>query len=189
MDKYFVKNRKSKYLFGADYYASSVLDIDYEHLYKSGIRCVAFDVDGTITKSASNYIDKNTAIKLNKLIKQANIKSTFLASNSERNLDNILNSLQGFSAVQPHNHNPKPSKAFYNQLITKTKFKPDQIAMVGDRYLQDIWGAKRVGLITVLVAMQPDHASKLDKLFLRNYWQQKSVNFWAKRQINNKVKL
>ena len=180
MIKYFIKNTNPNNKFGPDYFASSVLDINFKQLYDAGVRCIAFDVDGTITESASLYIDRKLAHELAILIQESGINNCILASNSTRKMDDILNELKGFKTVQPHSHKPKPTKEFYWHVIKSAGYSPNEIAMVGDRYLQDIWGAKRSGLKTVLVAMKPEHASNIDRLIFRHYWQKKSVLIWAR---------
>jgi HAD superfamily phosphatase (TIGR01668 family) len=184
MNQYFIKNANTK--FRPNYFASSVLAIDYKQLYRDGIKCLAFDVDGTITKSASLYINIDLARQLTKLLNESKIESFILASNSIRDMHDILKELPDFKTVQPHTHKPKPTKSFYSEVIKKAGCRPEQIAMVGDRYIQDIWGAKKLGLKTILVALQPEYASNIDKLILRNIWQQKSVQLWALLTIKNK---
>lgn len=181
MDKFFYTSKKQSSKLRPNYYASGVLDIDYELLHQHGIRCIAFDVDGTITKSGSSSMAAKQSLRLVAIIENAGIEKALLASNSERDLSTIINQLPGFTAVQPHNHAPKPSKSFYQAVIDTAGCRPEQIAMVGDRYLQDIWGAKRSGLSAILIAMQPNHASNLDKMLFRDKWQYRVTKYLAKK--------
>lgn len=154
-----------------DYVASDVLDIDYNKLSQIGIKAIAFDVDGTLTVNGSNLISDDRANRLIFLLDKANIKPRFLASNSIRDLNSIAGSLKGFSVHQPHSHSGKPSKEFYVQLLKKANVSPNNMAMVGDRALQDIWAAKRMGLTTILVELNPKYCTLKDKIFLRHIWQ------------------
>lgn len=154
-----------------DFVSSDVLDIDYKYLKKNGIDAIAFDVDGTLTVNGSHSIDLLRAKKLIEVLDKANLNTRFLASNSIRDLNEIANKLQGFKIHQPHTHSGKPSKEFYKQLLHKANTKPKNMAMVGDRAIQDIWAAKRIGLTTVLVELNPKYCTAKDKLLLRHLWQ------------------
>ncbi len=167
---YFVKANKIG-IWHPDFVASDVLDIDYSFLAKNGTKAIAFDVDGTLTVNNSHQIDTKRAQKLNNLLDKAGIKKRYLASNSIRNLDEIIQKLPGFEAHQPHKHSGKPSRNFYRQLIKRTGVKPAEITMIGDRALQDTWAAQRMGLNTVLVELNPDFCNLKDKIILRHIWQ------------------
>lgn len=171
MAKYFSENQKHRHSWQPDFVASDIFAIDYKLLYEHGIRAVAYDVDGTLTESGAVVIDKTKAKKLLKLLDQASIKKRIIASNAERDLSKISSMLDGFTIVQPHEHKPKPFKEFYNQVINKSGLTPDKIVMVGDRLIQDVVGAKRMGLKSVIVAIDPNHVNKLDRFILRHIWQ------------------
>lgn len=171
---YFTKAKK-RGVFHPQYVASDVLAIDYEYLAKQGISVIAFDVDGTLTVNGSSHIDIVRAAKLTRLLDSAGIQKRYLASNSIRNLDDIAKALPGFIAHQPHAHNGKPSKIFYQKLINKSGEEPKNIAMVGDRAIQDILGPKRMGIVTVLVELDPALCNFKDKVILRHLWQRHLV--------------
>ena len=181
MKRFFNETDKHEHSWQPDYVASSIFDIDYKLLYKQGIRGVAYDVDGTLTESGAVVIEKQKAVKLIKLLDEAGIKTRLIASNAERDLSKIVTTLDGFVAVQPHDHKPKPFKQFYRQVIAKADLPAEQIVMVGDRLIQDVVGAKRTGLKSVIVAIQPNHVTKQDKFMLRHIWQPKTV---ARRSKN-----
>lgn len=154
-----------------DMSAPSVLDIDYAALYKKGIRCVAYDVDGTITKNGATTISAKNAKLLTQKLDAANINKRYLASNSIRSFTAMLKDLPGFKVVQPLEHKGKPSKEYYQQLIDKTGLQPHQIAFMGDRAIQDVWGPNRMGLMTIQIELNPNYAGKHDKLLGRHIWQ------------------
>jgi predicted HAD superfamily phosphohydrolase YqeG len=45
----------------------------------------------------------------------------------------------------------KPRKIYYKKAVEMTGSSLDKTVMVGDRLLQDTWGANRLGLSTILV--------------------------------------
>lgn len=172
--KYFTKAKKWG-LFHPDYVASDVLDIDYSLLAKQGVKVIAFDVDGTLTVNGAHYIDIKRATKLTKMLNEAGINKRYLASNSVRNLYEIVETLPGFVSHQPHTHSGKPSSEFYQELINKSGEKPENIVMVGDRAIQDIVGPQRMGINTVLVELNPAFCNFKDKVILRHLWQRHLV--------------
>ena len=117
-----------------DYVASSAGNIDFAILKKAGIKCVAFDIDGTLTKNNSLVIDKELAKTIKNNSNAAGINKQFLASNSGRSLHAIAKTLGAFEIHQPIGGKGKPSKHYYEQLIKKSGCKPNEIAMVGDRF-------------------------------------------------------
>ena len=171
---YFTKAKKWG-LFHPTYVASDVLDIDFKLLAQQGIKAVAFDVDGTLTVNGSHQIDTARAAKLTQLLNAAGIKKRYLASNSVRNLYEITETLPGFVPHQPHTHSGKPSKTYFKELINKAGEKPEHIAMIGDRAIQDIVGPQRMGMVTVLVELNPAFCNFKDKVILRHLWQRHLV--------------
>lgn len=165
-----------------DYVASGVDSINFNLLANAGIKCVAFDIDGTLTKNKSHTIDHTFAKNLKDKLDTAGIKTRFLASNSIRSLQDIADELGAFEMHQPHGITGKPSKEYYAQLIEKSGCKPHQIVMIGDRLLQDTWGAKRAGLTTILVAQKPEFATLRDKIIGRQWWQPILVRNKAAKQ-------
>jgi predicted HAD superfamily phosphohydrolase YqeG len=171
---YFTKAKKWG-LFHPNYVASDVLDINYKELANQGITTVAFDVDGTLTINGSHDIDTNRATMLTKLLNEAGIQKRYLASNSIRNLDNIINKLPGFATHQPYEYAGKPSRRYFNELIKKSGSQANNIAFVGDRGIQDVFGPKRVGITTILVETPPEYCNLQDKIFLRHLLQRHLV--------------
>jgi HAD superfamily phosphatase (TIGR01668 family) len=179
---YFSKVSKSG-SFKPDYVASSVSSIDFKLLKNRGIKCVAFDIDGTLTKNGSLMIDLELAKLIKTKLDLAGIKTRFLASNSKRKLNNIAKILGAFEIHQPEGYAGKPSKKYYESLLVKTGLNPDEVAMIGDRLLQDTWGANTAGLVTVLVALNPKYSTLRDKLIFRQWWQP----IFVRRKISKKA--
>ena len=45
----------------------------------------------------------------------------------------------------------KPAKSGYLRAVEKLKLAPNEIAMIGDQVLTDVWGANRCGLFSIYV--------------------------------------
>lgn len=73
----------------------------------------------------------------------------FIATNTRRDISRIEHEL-GVAVVRPAGFSMKPFASFYRRVIAKAGVGPQQIAMVGNHFVNDIIGANRAGLVTVL---------------------------------------
>jgi predicted HAD superfamily phosphohydrolase YqeG len=170
----FIKVQK-RLFFNTDFIANNVLDIDYDYLKDIGIEAVAFDIDGTLTRQGSNTIDNNFAINLIDLLNKASINKRFIATNSNRDMSNIISNLKGFTHINSKGTMPKPFKSYYINLQKAADVPANKIVMIGDRWLQDVWGSRKSGLKSVYVCLDPELVTNKDKIFLRHIWQPKLV--------------
>jgi HAD superfamily phosphatase (TIGR01668 family) len=161
--------------FRPDFIATSVMDINYKLLAEMGIKAMAFDVDGTLIDHGHMDIDATYADALTKKIHEAGISTIILASNTKRSLNVIGKKLRVNGIVTVQEGIKKPQKAFYKKILAHAKLKPENIAMVGDRPLQDIWGANKSGLYSIAIQANKFN-SKVETMIGRNYWQPKIVS-------------
>ena len=82
----------------------------------------------------------------------------FIATNrpKSRELKDLKERLNANGVIHPQSIFGKPSKRYYKAALKEAGLKATEVAMVGDRYLQDVFGANRAGIWTVAV-------NKLDK--------------------------
>ncbi|OGH06144.1 MAG: hypothetical protein A2W22_04575 [Candidatus Levybacteria bacterium RBG_16_35_11] len=134
-----------------DYYASQITDIDFEKLKQQGVRFALFDVDNTLTKVHENEIPQDVLTFLSNVLKSQQVEQIYLVSNSRRDLSCLARVL-GATIIKPGIiRNKKPYKSFFNQIIETIRCKPEEVAMIGDKIVHDIYGARRLGIKTVLV--------------------------------------
>ena len=141
---------KSTPRFVPDFMAESVLDIDFELLKKRGVKYIAFDADSTLVPFRGRVLSKKSEKFLK--IKRPLFKSWCIASN--RVIDDLKPLAQKIDAhlIQASLFNRKPQKRFFQRVIDYFKPKdPSEIAMIGDKLIADMYGAKRMGLTTVWV--------------------------------------
>lgn len=131
-----------------DYIASSVLEITADELKRRGITHIAFDVDDTLVRRGDDTLSPKYLAHLQSLEEHG--IGILIGSNTPRNIDNIINQLQG-KIVRPTRFKFKPQKSYYGMVVQAAKTTPGHVAMAGDRILNDIIGANRAGLITILV--------------------------------------
>ncbi len=135
-----------------DYMAASVRSISYKHLWEQGVRCIAFDADSTLVAHGGIELNAETIQYLRDEREKGYIADIIIATNrKKRNLDALAQALSAKAVIHGHGIVRKPSQAFYSDLIQQSGYKPEQIAMVGDKLLQDVFGANRAGLVSILV--------------------------------------
>lgn len=139
------------YGFVPDYFADSVQSIDYDELWRVGVRFIALDVDQTLTHNQAVVLDEALAKFLNAKVKSGVLNGIFIASNSRRNLDDIANVLSA-QRVRATRLIRKPGRRYYERLLRSAKCEPHEIAMIGDRLLTDVLGGNRAGLVTIMVS-------------------------------------
>lgn len=137
-------------LFVPDYMASSLLDVDFELLKKRGIKYIAFDADSTLVPSRGKLLDAKSKAFLKK--NRPLFTDWCIASN--RITNDLLPLAKSMDAhvIQATVTIRKPQRRFFKWVLDyfKTK-KASEIAMVGDKLIADIYGAKGSGMTTIWV--------------------------------------
>lgn len=129
----------------------SVLDINLAVWHAQGITCVLFDVDSTLTPWLDTKVQPEIIKKLRQARKQG-IAHLGLATNS-RNTERVAHiakqiGADGFFTPQRFGER-KPRPSLLHQAIEQFAVKPEQVAMVGDKYGIDVRAAKRAGIARV----------------------------------------
>lgn len=165
-------------LFVPDYIASSIADVDFELLKKRGIRHIAFDADSTLVHFRGTVLSADNL----RLLKQKRrlFKSWCIASN--RPYDNLRGLAESIDAgvIRARPHARKPSKRYFQRILDQFQARPAEIAMIGDKLIADMYGAKRIGLVTIWVErIGPDspwdwalRTRRIEKHLMRRYLRQ-----------------
>jgi uncharacterized protein len=133
-----------------NFIAPSIRDINYARLFEAGIKHLVFDIDNTLVSFGAPKLDPQTQSFLLELKARPEVCCLRLASNSTRNLDGITEPI-GTTAVQPSLLAFKPLPTLYHRILRDVHDDPASVVMIGDKLIQDIWGANYVGITTVLV--------------------------------------
>lgn len=136
------------YWFWPDYIAESVTDIDFAYLKAQGIRAIYIDLDNTVVHHGTHEVNPATTQAL-----LAQPLEIYIATNrpKSRPLKNLKDDLHATGVVHPRGLLGKPFPRYYTASLKVRKLKPHQAVMIGDRYLQDIYGANSSGLKTIVV--------------------------------------
>ena len=128
-----------------DIYQENIHQINYKKLKKDGIKCLAFDLDNTITEPHSYEIDKKTKDLIKKLQKDFTV---VMISNS---LPHRVKKISKILDIPHYYFAAKPMKRRYKEIIKDYNFKPEEILGIGDQLFTDVLGAKRNNFKVALV--------------------------------------
>lgn len=129
-----------------DIYQKSIHYINYDKLYKKGVRCIIFDLDNTI---APPHVKKATK-RVKKLFDELKDKGfkVIIMSNSTKSR---IEPFKTYLNVDACAFSLKPSKNKYERIMEKFKYKSTEVAAVGDQLLTDIYGANKLDITSILV--------------------------------------
>lgn len=132
--------------FMPDVYQKSIYYINYDKLYKKGIRCLLFDLDNTIAPSHTNKPTK----RLKRLFDELKDKGfkIIIVSNATKHR---IEPFKDYLMVDACAFSLKPRKDKYNKIMERYKLKSYEIAAIGDQLITDIWGANKLDITSILV--------------------------------------
>lgn len=138
--------------FMPDIYQKSIYYINYDKLYKKGIRCLLFDLDNTITPP---HVKKPTK-RLKRLfddLKDKGFKIIILSNSPKHRIEPFKRELN----VDACSFSLKPNKNKYEKIMDRFKFKPSELAAIGDQLFTDIHGANKLDITSILVNPLTEH--------------------------------
>lgn len=154
------KKKKVEFRFKPDFISSSIADVDFTYLKKLGITACFIDLDGTVVSRSTYDVDPEISRSLQKSGLQVHIATNRPVG---RDLKNLKDDLHAKSVIHPKGISPKPSKQYYYYALRDTGLKASEVVMIGDRYFQDILGANRSGIYSLLVYKLGDSKGRTDK--------------------------
>ncbi len=128
-----------------DMYQKSIYSIDYQKLKKRNIKVLLFDLDNTLV----SYSESVPTDEVKELFHQlSNDFKVIILSNSSKNrlrpFKEILNVDVAYSSR-------KPFKKKYLKIMKIYNYTAKDMACIGDQIITDIFGANRVGALSILV--------------------------------------
>lgn len=156
--------------FVPDYLADSLRQIDFKALKARGVLYIAFDADSTLVTfwgrklapGSKKYLTQNRKL----------FKAWCIASNRLTNDLIPLGESIDAPVIRASLFTRKPQRRFFRQVIRHFGAQPHQIAMIGDKLYADIYGAKRMGLVTVWVKNY-GHDSPWDMVLRTRFFQER----------------
>lgn len=132
------------------YEIGTIADLDPEELHSLGIEGIIFDVDNTLTEYNGRCVDPLLHHAFDTLRRAFN---ACIISNTTQERREQLSSYFDLHTV--HTAVRKPHKEPFLEALAYLRTQPHQTAMIGDRLFTDIYGANRMGIVSIYA--QPLH--------------------------------
>ncbi len=137
---------RKKYFY-PDYYCKTVFDIDFQKLIDKNIKTLFFDLDNTLIPYDITKPDEKMASFFEKV--KALGFSVFIISNNRKErvkkFANLINCRYVYSAQ-------KPLKSGFRRALKKIGYPdPQHVCLIGDQFMTDVFGGKRMGFFVIVV--------------------------------------
>lgn len=124
---------------------NSIYEIDYNKLYKKGVRAIIFDIDNTLVMHGVKA-DEKIKVFFDKL-RSLNINTCLLSNNKKKRVEPFANDVGSLFIENAK----KPSIKNYLKALELMNVKKEETIFIGDQLFTDILGAKRAGIYAILV--------------------------------------
>jgi len=132
-----------------DEVAPTVFDIDYERLWKKGIRGLIFDLDNTLCPWRVPSLGKEVGGLLKHLLKRG-FRVCVLSNGRLRHRNEVIGELKR-DGVLVVAQAMKPLPFGFRRALKSLGLGTDRVAVIGDQLFTDILGGNLIGCYTVLV--------------------------------------
>lgn len=131
-------------IFYPDERVDSAYDIDYEKYYKEGFRGIIYDIDNTLVPHGKPACRKT--IRLFIRLKRIGFQTCFLSNNQIPRVEMFNKEIQTLYICDAH----KPAGKNYYRAMELMGTTPENTLYIGDQIFTDVWGAKRIGIHSIL---------------------------------------
>ena len=160
--------------FFPDAYMDSTYVIDFEKLYKEGLRGVIFDIDNTLVPHGAPADER--AIRLFARLRSIGLDYCLISNNQLPRVKPFADAVQAKFVEDAH----KPSRKNYLKAMKLMHVDLDSCIFVGDQIFTDVYGAKRCGMRTILV--KPLHPKEEIQIVLKRYLEKIVLYFYQKEK-------
>jgi HAD superfamily phosphatase (TIGR01668 family) len=129
-----------------DIYQKSIYTVNYKKLKLCGIKCIVFDVDNTLE---SVYVLKPSR-KVKELVeklKNMGFRVVIMSNSNKKRLTPFKEMLE----IDCSASSKKPFPWKFRKILKKYKYNVDEVAIIGDQLVTDVFGGNRIGITTILV--------------------------------------
>lgn len=155
----------------------SAYKIDYEAFYRHGYRGVIFDIDNTLVPHGAPATEE--AIKLFERLHAMGFQTMLLSNNKEPRVKSFADPLQSKYIYKAN----KPGKAGYEKAMKQMGTEVANTLFVGDQLFTDVWGAKRLGIFTILTS--PIHPKEEIQIVLKRFLEKIVLFFYYRQKESN----
>lgn len=160
--------------FYPDHEAESAYGIAYEELYQKGYRGIIFDIDNTLVPHGAPADQR--AVELFGRLRGLGFGTVLLSNNQEPRVRPF-----GEGVSSPYLCNAgKPGRGGYRKAMEWMGTRPETTVFVGDQLFTDVWGARRAGILSYLVA--PIHPKEEIQIVLKRRLERVVLFFYHRRK-------
>ncbi|MCH5337423.1 MAG: YqeG family HAD IIIA-type phosphatase [Acetatifactor sp.] len=159
--------------FYPDNEVDSAYDINYETLYEKGGRGVIFDIDNTLVPHGAPADER--AVQLFVRLRRIGFRTVLLSNNKEPRVKSFAESVGSLYVFKAG----KPGGRGYAKAMTDMGTTPENTLFVGDQLFTDVWGAKKMGIVTYLV--KPIHPKEEIQIVLKRKLERIVLFFYHRR--------
>lgn len=155
----------------------STYGILFEAWYKKGYRGVVFDIDNTLVEHDAPA-DERSIVLFDRLHSMG-FETMLLSNNKEPRVKRFAKQVHSpyiYKAGKPKGKN-------YLAAMKQMGTDRDTTLFVGDQLFTDVWGAKRLGIYTILV--KPIDKKEEIQIVLKRYLEKIVLHFYEKEQRRN----
>ena len=132
--------------FVPDIYTKSIYTINYSQLKKNKVKCLIFDLNNTLAPLNLKKPNKKL-IDLFEELKDMKFK-IYIVSNSNKKR---VEPFKEYLCVDSSYFSMKPLLRKFKKIYNINKYKDNEIAVIGDELITDIWSANRMNFVSILV--------------------------------------
>lgn len=153
---------------------NSTYEIPFEEWYEKGYRGIIFDIDNTLVPHGADADEKS--ICLFSRLREIGFHTVLLSNNKEprvRRFSEPVGSAYIFKAGKPSGKN-------YLRAMELMETDRETTLFVGDQLFTDVWGAKRLGIYSILV--RPIDPREEIQIVLKRYLEKIVLYAYGKKQ-------
>lgn len=160
--------------FYPDYEAESAYEIDYRGLYQAGFRGIIFDIDNTLVPHGAPADQR--AVTLFAELRGMGYTTLLLSNNKEPRVKNFAKQVGSRYLFKAG----KPGKEGYLKAMEQMGTEVSNTLFVGDQLFTDVWGARRVGIVSYLT--RPIHPKEEIQIVLKRKLEWIVLHFYHKHK-------
>ncbi len=159
--------------FYPDRYMRSAYEIDYKSYYDAGYRGIIFDIDNTLVEHGAPADQRS--IMLMEHLKGLGFGIMLLSNNKEPRVK-MFNDAVHVSYIYKAG---KPEKRGYREAMHQLGTDKDTTLFVGDQLFTDVWGARNVGIYSILT--RPIGRKEEIQIILKRYLEKIVLAFYKRK--------
>lgn len=160
--------------FYPDHMRDSAYEIEYEELYGKGYRGIIFDIDNTLVPHGAGADQR--AVALFERLHGMGFQTILLSNNKEPRVKTFNDQVRSQYIFKAG----KPGRAGYEAAMKRMGTTRENTLFVGDQLFTDVWGAKRIGIVTYLV--KPIHPKEEIQIVLKRRLEKIVLYFYHKKK-------